>query len=141
MKLVGFQCFLYIGRHIPNIKIIGILRVKKVVGIGYQPVLCDELHNHILRRTHQIIGIAHIQLIVQILVCAKAGVLYAHRFAVSLPIPVLKFFIQRLLSINHRAVVKLDRFVFVPLAKINVLLPTAHAQYNWFLLRGYRLSQ
>ena len=116
-----------IRRYTLYIIIIFIVLIEKCIRQRHRPILADELHEHILRRTYQIVGIPQREHVVEILIRAECRIFHIDLHAVGLLIPCLKVVYHRIFA-EDIAGLQIYDFVLVPAALVDILLPAAYAQ-------------
>ena len=113
-----------IGGHAPGVVIVFVGLIEESIGKRDQHALGHELHEHVLRRTDNVVDVAQRQHVVEVLVGAEGGVLDLHLRAVGLPVPLLEILDHAVLA-EDIAALQVDDLVLAPVAEVDVLFPVA----------------
>ena len=92
-----------------------------------QPVLADQLHEHVLGRADKIKGVPQSQHVVEIFIGPEGGIFNVHLDAIGFLIPLLKVLDHTVLADDISAR-KINRLILAPVTGVNVLLPVADAK-------------
>ena len=139
VDVLGFENVLQIRRDSVDVVIVRIRPVKKVIRERHQPVLADQLHEHIFRRADKIKGVPQSQHVVKVFVGPEGGIFNVHLDAISFLVPLLKVLDHTVLADDISAR-KINRLILAPVTGVNVLLPVADAKRDR-LLRGSVLGR
>ena len=99
----------------------------------FQSSLFHQLHDHIFRRTYQIISISQCQHIIQILVGSIGRILHLYTHAIGLIIPVLKIFYHGILA-DDVSTLQIDGILFVPVTFIQIFFPVADPECHCLVI-------
>ena len=136
VDLVVLEDLSKIRGHALDVVVMLVRRVEEVLGKRLNLALTDQLHEHVLGRADEVVGVAEGQHVVEILVGTEGGVLDLHLLTVGLLVPVLEVLHQRIFTEDISAW-EVNDFISVPPALVDVLLPVADAQRDGIVgLRG-----
>ena len=127
VDVLGFEDVLQIRRNSVDVVIVRIRLVKKVIRERNQPVLADQLHEHVFRRADKIKGIPQSQHVVEIFIGAEGGIFNIHLDAIGFLVPLLKVLDHTVLADDISAR-KINRLILAPVTGVNVLFPVADAK-------------